>query len=1288
MNRVLLAIGGLLVGLFALLFAAPALVDWNRYRGIFEEEATRLLGREVRVGGRVNLRLLPVPYVQFEQVRIADTAGSVGRPLFMAEDFTVWLSVGALLAGGFEASDIELRRPVVTLVLDGKGGGSWTSLAPEKLQGGFFPARVAFDAVRITDGALAILAPDGALKSSFEHINGEFSAQALEGPYRIAAAFALKGAPREIRLSTAKAADDGSVRFKGTVRDPGSGVSYSLDGTASDILRNVKVTGELTARLPLPGAMAAGGESGGLLGSATRRSGSEFDVRAELKGDTTGFTLNNLALSFEQAGRPQLATGNARVTWADRTDVTVSLKSHWLDLDRIAGAGSGGSPLELTQGVASAVSRVLETEGRTEAALIIDQATLGSDVVSSLSVSLEQTDGRLNVKSLTAALPGGARISAAGTFEGKGAEQRYNGRINLRGASLARFAGWAFRGHSVALPTRDGAFTVSGDLALGPKEIAGRNLSIEVGRNVLTGDASWKAGEPQRIVLSLEGSELDLTPLVPAGADPVRGLRDLVASLAGVKGSAAPAIGAADADIKLRMDRLMVGAAAFRDAVTELKLTGGNLSLPQMRLTSPDGYMIDLRGDIADLARPAAKGALAWHVVADTAAGAVALARAVGLPSDIMPSPEDAALVAPLHLAGRLQVGLKGPDTHDLAFDGMLAESRVAGTIRLGAEKSAWRDRPTDVAVTAEGRGVARLLARKFGAAQGSAPDAPSARLLLRGVGTPQGGIAALAAVEGDGVEAEFRGRTLLDDAGALGLDGEITLSLSDLARGLAIGGMAARPALEGPVAGTIRIERSAARTKLSTAGLTLAGTVATGELTVEQVAEAQRVAGNLKVDRASVPGLLAFLTAPQTSSRRGGERRGPWSEAPIDLAVLDGTAGSRIRIEAGRLALASGVELTETVVDLSVRQGGLELKLGEGKALGGQVKGSITLEKAPAGARLAVEGTLAGLRLERLGHRAAGPPTAIGGLTGSLKMEGTALSPRGLVVAQTGGGELMLTQVRLNRWNPAAIGAASEAVLGMRGEIPPGTLRAQLETALEASGLALGSPRLSIAVADGALRLSPLSAAGPGGRLIGRASIDLDRVSIEGDWRLEPRQTPQPAGLPAKAELPGITIAYSGPLATFAALEPKLDLEALEREVAVRKVEREVAELERVRKLDEERARQEAVRIEAIQQGLAGPPVQTPGAVGGPAQPPAAIAPANPQPETPQDATRPEGALPGTPNSTVAGPADPSAQTPLAEPPKTVDRAPLTRPAQTKAPGKGEAWRGPFNRLSDGGGN
>ena len=87
------------------LFAIPYFVDWNSYRGVFEEEATRILGREVRVGGNVNVRLLPSPYVSFEKLRIADPTGSTGEPFFRAENFTMRLSAPPLLKGIIEGAE-------------------------------------------------------------------------------------------------------------------------------------------------------------------------------------------------------------------------------------------------------------------------------------------------------------------------------------------------------------------------------------------------------------------------------------------------------------------------------------------------------------------------------------------------------------------------------------------------------------------------------------------------------------------------------------------------------------------------------------------------------------------------------------------------------------------------------------------------------------------------------------------------------------------------------------------------------------------------------------------------------------------------------------------------------------------------------------------------------------------------------------------------------------------------------------------------------------------------------
>ena len=92
MSNFIVAIAVFLITIIGALFAVPYFVDWNGYRSVFEEEATRLLGREVRVGGAVNLHLLPTPYFRFEKVRIADTSVNLQEPFFRADSLTVKLA--------------------------------------------------------------------------------------------------------------------------------------------------------------------------------------------------------------------------------------------------------------------------------------------------------------------------------------------------------------------------------------------------------------------------------------------------------------------------------------------------------------------------------------------------------------------------------------------------------------------------------------------------------------------------------------------------------------------------------------------------------------------------------------------------------------------------------------------------------------------------------------------------------------------------------------------------------------------------------------------------------------------------------------------------------------------------------------------------------------------------------------------------------------------------------------------------------------------------------------------
>ena len=59
----------IVTALFAALIA-PYFIDWKQFTNEFERRASDFLGQPVKVGGEPSLRLLPLPFVSFEDLKV------------------------------------------------------------------------------------------------------------------------------------------------------------------------------------------------------------------------------------------------------------------------------------------------------------------------------------------------------------------------------------------------------------------------------------------------------------------------------------------------------------------------------------------------------------------------------------------------------------------------------------------------------------------------------------------------------------------------------------------------------------------------------------------------------------------------------------------------------------------------------------------------------------------------------------------------------------------------------------------------------------------------------------------------------------------------------------------------------------------------------------------------------------------------------------------------------------------------------------------------------------------
>jgi hypothetical protein len=163
----------------------------------------------------------------------------------------------------------------------------------------------------------------------------------------------------------------------------------------------------------------------------------------------------------------------------------------------------------------------------------------------------------------------------------------------------------------------------------------------------------------------------------------------------------------------------------------------------------------------------------------------------------------------------------------------------------------------------------------------------------------------------------------------------------------------------------------------------------------------------------------------------------------------------------------------------------------------------------------------------------------------------------------------------------------AATAEAGLAGKGPSGgePLSQALKAALKQGQVRLGALKIPVLVADGALRLERVSMETEEGRSTFETALELATMKVDSEWKIEAKVKPKPDDTaPAKPLLPAVNVVYAGKLKDFAMIEPTVDTGALERELAVRKMEHDVAELERLRKLDQAKAKEEQERQKALE--------------------------------------------------------------------------------------------------------
>lgn len=1183
MNNLLIAIAVFIITVLGALFAVPHFIDWNSYRSNFEEEARNVIGREVQVDGDVTLHLLPTPYFRVEKVRIADTSTPLTEHFFKTESLSIKLSIAPLLRGVVEVNEIEFQRPVLRVAQDAKGAWNWQDFAQALSSTGYMPANVTLSSLRIVNGVLALHGPDGTERTRLDGVNGELSTPALSGPYRFRGSFTSGGATREVRVSTASPESDGRVPLRLSLHLLDTGASYVLDARAADLMGKTRVEGDLTARLPVAGPPPAGVQR------ASSRSDGEpridqgetpLEVKAKIKADVTGATFSDLTLTFELGDRPQTVTGTARAAWRTPVTLDMDLTSRWLDLDRLAGAAEGAGPAASVTKLAAWVRDLLPGDAVARVGIAIDQANLAGEAIGPLRLALARSANRLEIGELRTTLPGGTRVDLKGDISGAAETLAYRGDVGIKGTSTARFLAWA-TGNALAIAAdADGPFDLKANIAVDPAGgLTVRDFAGTLAGTALKGSGGYKWRDRPELTVALEGPKLDARSLLPADMS-LLDLYRLIALAPSAKagdgraseaGKAASRLFQADLDLRLKAGQLVTAARTYRDFSTAVVTKGDSLKQLHLRLAGDDGYNLDLEGRVDNLAG-LAKGAMRGHVVAQTPDSIAPLAALLGVPAAFRPGDSRQQAIAPLRLGGTLAFGSRSQTSADLVVDGEANGAPFKVNARFDGSAAGWRNGRADVTATVDSGDAGKILAMLLpgSAPPGRAGAAKPGRILVRGAGIPAQSLASLVSIDAADVALTYRGQVAIADAGTKA-DGELELRAGNGTALASLVGLAPALRADGvPVSARLKLGLDGSTVNLDKLALQIGASRLTGKIALSGGADGRRrVDATLGTEEVAVATLLSPLVDLRFGAAGAAEavllgRTIPWPDEPFSAAVFDAFEG-QIRLSAKRLTLADGMAVEGAKLNVVLQPGKIDVKEIIGNALGGEVKAAVSFEKAPAGAE--VRGTFAiGLMLEEISGTTRAP-RASGPVIGRVEFAGRGLSPRAVVSALQGEGNITFDDARLPGLAPAAVAAAAEAALRAEPAKLAPTLRQTLTAGLGTGSLPVGQASFGLEIADGQVRSRPLVVDGPVGRASGTARLDLKTLRLDSQWRLEARM---PGSDPGARPLPAVVVSYRAPIASLGAAELQVDTAVLEQELAARKIERDMEELERLRKLNE----------------------------------------------------------------------------------------------------------------------
>ncbi len=658
--RIFILFGGLLVvALFAALIA-PYWIDWEQFTEEFETQASRVVGQPVEVGGETKLRLLPLPFISFENLQVGEKTD--GKPLMSVERFSMKAELLPFLSGDVRIVEMTMLKPRVDLQVEKNGTIAWTNPKEPIVN----PEQVGIEKLTIESGEILISGLAGGRELLVDHIHGTMSAKSVLGPWRIQSTGDVEGVSSKFDISTGTYLESaGSIRLKMELAREDQ--PYTLIANGPLQLENdvLSWSGEFDLEPHTPVEQEA---------MSKPQEPLPVVVDGLFQATPQTFTIPEYRLEIGAREDPYVVTGLGNVEIGEKVFFRVSAEGRQIDLDRIAdvsaeeNATSRPALETRLDTLRSVVERIPVPSGTGEINISLPAIVAGDTFVRDVQATVRPYNRGWDVRSMQATFPGNTKLEAngrVGLFEDFG----FAGRLLLASRQPSGFAAWLSGDVSPQI-RRLKTVGIDSQVILSTRQTTFDDLELRL-------DDAIIRGRLQRVG-STEGKPALIAEL---GGNRIN-TEDLRALYSLARGQTDGELIGHDLNVTLNADLLETVVAEIpvsaKSVKAKVQVLDGSVSVEKFDAENVFGAKVSSSGRLEDmLSKP--NGNMTLSIEGENAQGLVKFAnRLVGGHPTFEPFLNDEALSSPTKLSVEIDTS-----SNDAGARGLLLASGSVGNTRL-----------------------------------------------------------------------------------------------------------------------------------------------------------------------------------------------------------------------------------------------------------------------------------------------------------------------------------------------------------------------------------------------------------------------------------------------------------------------------------------------------------------------------------------------------------------------------------------------------------------------------